>query len=205
MTCCFDLSAQFYAGVKGSYSIPFVRSQELKYDDQDDFLMYKVRFIEQDVTPTLSAFAYYRNELIYIQGEVGYRKVKSKFSSIDYLSFLDDYDLTPSAHTKETNYIIVPITGGVRFHNFKFGCGPVVSFIASENKIFEDLQYFEEKRRNVEYGFSFSAGLALYRLHIDISYEYQFEGVGDYFYFREASKGFTNQTQFVNIGLGFLF
>lgn len=196
------LNAQFYAGVKGSYSIPFVRSQEIKYDDHLDFLMYKVRFVEQDVSPTISAFAYFRNELLYLQGEVGYRRVRSRFTSINYLNY---DDLTPSVQTKETNYIVLPISAGIRFQNFKFGVGPVVSIIAKENKIFEDLQFFEEKRGKTEYGFSFSGGLALNRLHIDISYEFQFEGVGDYFYFRDASNGFSNQTRFLNLGLGYLF
>lgn len=205
--CCVlfisnQLDAQFYAGIKGSYAIPFVKSQEIKYDDHLDFLMYKVRFVEQDISPTISGFAYFRNEMIYLQGEVGYRRVKSKFTSINYLNY---YDLTPTTQTKETNYIILPISAGVRFHNFKFGCGPVVSIIASENKIFEDLEFFEEKRERTEFGFAFNAGLALNRLHIDISYEFQFEGVGDYFYFRGANNGFSNQTRFVNLGLGYLF
>lgn len=199
---CQQLNAQFYAGVKGSYSIPFVKSQELKYDDHQDFIMYKVRFVEQDISPTISGFVHFRNELLFLQAEVGYRKVKSKFTSINYLNY---YDLTPTTETKETNFIILPITAGVRFHNFKFGCGPVVSFIASENKIFQDLEFFQEKRGRTEFGFSFSAGLALNRLHIDIGYEFQFEGVGDYFYFRDANNGFSNQTRFVNLGLGYLF
>ena len=194
--------AQLYGAVKVTYSLPFIRSQKVKYDDHLDFLLYKVRFIEQDVSPTISAFAYFRNELLYLEGGIGYRRVRSKFSSIDYLNY---EDLTPQLETKETNYFVIPITTGIRFENFKFGFGPVVSIIASENKIFENLQFFEERRDNVEYGFSINAGLALYRLHIDISYEYQFNGVGDYFYFRGDRKGFTNQSRFVNIGLGYLF
>lgn len=199
---CNNIQAQFYPGIKGSYAIPFIRTQEIKYDDAFDFLVYKVRFIEQDVSPTISLFGYYRNDKIYLQGELAYRRVKSRFASFDYLK---ENDPIPIMETKETNYLMVPLSAGVRFQNFKFGCGPVISFILSENKLFEELLYFEEKRRKMEYGFSFSAGLALYRLHIDISYQLQFEGVGDYIYFREDSKGFTNQPQFVNLGLGFLF
>ena len=201
--CPTKVDAQLYGGVKGSYSIPFVRSQEVKYDDKLDFLMYKVKFIEQDVSPTISAFAHYRNDFLYLQTEIGYRRVRSKFSSIDYLNY---EDLTPTLETKETNYIIIPVTAGVRFKNFKFGCGPVVSIIANENKIFKDMLFFEERRKNVEYGFSYTAGLVLYRLNINITYEYQFEGVGDYFYFRgDNSKSFSNQPQFINLGLGYLF
>jgi len=196
------LNAQVYFGIKGSYSIPFIRSSELKYDDFQDFILYKIRFIEQDVSPTISLFTYYRNELIYLQAEVAYRRVRSKFSSIDYLNF---NDLTPVIHDKETNYVVIPLTAGIRFKNFKFGAGPVISIVAKENNVFEGLDFFEERRSTAEYGFSFTLGMALYRLHIDLSYEYQFNGVGDYLYFRENNQGFQQQTQFLNIGLGFLF
>lgn len=196
------MDAQVYFGIKGSYSIPFIRSSELKLDDFQDFIVYKIKFIEQDVTPTISAFTYYRNEIIYLQGEIGYRRVRSRYSSINYLNFSD---LTPINRTKETNYIVIPLTAGLRFENFKFGAGPVISVITSENEVFEGLEYFEERRSSTEYGFSFTVGMALYRLHIDLSYEYQFNGVGEYFYFRENNQGFQQQSQFLNIGLGYLF
>jgi len=201
---CFFLTAdsQLYLGVKGSYTLSFSRSQEIKYDDTQDFLTYKIRFIEQDVSPSVHVFAYYRNDLIYIQGEIGYRNIKTRFSSTNFLS-LDN--LTPIEVIKKTDYLIFPISAGLRVENFKFGVGPVFSIIVGENPIFEEIESFEERRTRVESGFAFNFGMALYRLHIDLSYEMKFNSVGDYLYYRKDSKGFDNPVQYLSVGLGFLF
>ncbi len=196
------IDAQLYFGIKGSYSLPFARSQEIKYDDAQDFLTYKVKFIEQDVSPMLSVFSYYRNDKIYLQGELGYRRINTRFSSVN---FLTPEDLTPNESIKKTSYLLIPLSAGLRFDRFKFGVGPVFGYIIGQNTIFEEIENFEERRRRMDMGFAFNFGITLYRLHIDLSYEYQFNSVGDYLYYRKDSKGFDNQAQFVNLGLGFLF
>jgi len=195
-------NAQLYYGIKGTYSLPFTRSQEIKYDDAKDFLTYKVRFIEQDVSPMISGFLYYRNDIMYLQGELGYREVKTRFSSIDYVNFDNEI---PIESVKKTRYLHIPLTAGIRFNNFKFGAGPVFSYILQQNEIFKEIPNFEERRRKMESGFAFNFGIVLYRLHLDLSYEYQFAGVGEYLYYRLDSKGFKNQAQFINLGLGLVF
>ena len=180
----------------------FTRPEVIKYDDAQDFLTYKVDFIEQDVSPGISAFAYYRNDLLYLQGEVGYRRVKSRFRTTN---FINPLDIRMENFTKETHYLLVPLSAGVRFDRFKIGAGPVFGFIMDQNPIFIEEENFEERRRSLDGGFAFNFGLSLYRLHIDLSYEYQFYTVGDYFYYRADEKGFRNQAQFINLGLGFLF
>lgn len=197
-----EIGAQLYVGVKGTYSLPFARAQEIKYDDAQDFLTYKMKFVEQDVSPMMSVFAYYRNDIIYLQGEVGYRRVNTRFSSVNYLN---PPDITTIETIKKTNYLLVPLSAGIRFDRFKFGVGPVFGFILSQNTIFEEIESFEERRRQMDAGFQFQFGITLYRLHIDLSYEYQFNSVGDYLYYRQDAKGFDSQAQFVNLGLGFLF
>ncbi|NNE26700.1 MAG: outer membrane beta-barrel protein [Saprospiraceae bacterium] len=200
--CTMPLAAQLYFGVKGTYSLAFTRPEEIKYDDAQDFLTYKLDFIEQDVSPGISAFAYFRNELLYLQGEIGYRRVKSRFRAT---SFINPADIESNNFIKETHYLLIPISAGVRIDRFKIGAGPVFGFIVDQNSIFQNEENFEERRRSLDGGFAFNFGLSLYRLHIDLSYEYQFYTVGDYFYYRADEKGFRNQAQFINLGLGFLF
>lgn len=194
--------SQLYVGVKGTYSLSLTRSQEIKYDDAQDFLTYKVRFLEQDVSPSIQAFAYYRNDLIYVQGEVGYRSIKTRFTTTNFITLGQQ---TPVEHIKKTNYLIFPLSAGIRVANFKIGAGPVFSWIIGENPIFEEITDFEERRSNLETGFSFNFGMALYRLHIDLSYELKFNSVGDYLYYRQDYKGFDTTVQYINLGLGYLF
>lgn len=197
-----SLEAQLYYGFKGNYSIPFVDSQEIKYDDADDFLIYRVNFIDQSVAPTISLYGYYRKDLIYFQSELIYRQVKSRFIADNYV---DLTNITRIENIKITKSIDVPIIAGLRVDRFKLGFGPSFSFIISENKIFQDIELFEEQRSRVESGFGFYFGVVLYRLHVDLSYQYKFNGVGDYLYWRGAYKGFSQSVQFIDLGMAFIF
>jgi len=191
-----------YGGVKAAYSIPFNEQHEIKYDDALDNFIYRVKFIEQDYTPTVSIVGYYRKDLVYFQTEIGYRRAKTKFLADNYID-LDN--ITTTEYVKKTHSLEFPLVAGVRLDRFKLGVGPVFSFIISENPIFEDVDFFEERRSNLETGFSFNVGILLYRIHLDVSYKYQFGGVADYLYWRQDFKGFSDPVQYLDVGMGFYF
>ena len=199
---CQSLVSQIQFGIKANYALSFNRSAEIKYDDDFDFLDYKVRFLEQDISPVFSGFITYKKDIIFLQGEVGYRTIKTRFSYINFRTF-DNLD--PQFETKINRSIIVPVQAGVFFDKFKFGVGPIFSFTVSENDIFTSIVDFEERQSSFDGGFRVGLGMELYRLHFDISFEQRFNGVAEDFYYRQDNKGFTNQSQFLNFGLGYLF
>ena len=85
----FLAKAQLKVGAMASYHLSFNKSSEIKYDDQFDFLTYKVRFIEEDIAPVLGAFISYENKLVYVKGGLALRNINSRFSYIDYLNYDD--------------------------------------------------------------------------------------------------------------------
>jgi len=198
----FEASSQLYFGVKGAYSIPFNSPQEIKYDDFQDFLIYRVNFIERDATPTLSILGYYRSDWIYFQLEAGYKRVKTRFIADNYF---DLENITKTENTKTTHSLDFPIIAGLRLEQFKLGFGPTFSFILKENPIFQDIEFFEERRNRLETGFAFHFGVVLYRFHIDLSYHYRFNGVGDYLYWRQAYRGFSQPVQYLDLGFALVF
>lgn len=194
--------SQVQFGFKANYALSFNKSAELKYDDKFDFLDYKVKFIEQDISPVISGFVLYKNEIIFLQGEIGYRTIKTRFSYINYLTY---DNLIPLLETKVSHSIIIPILAGVNIDNFTIGAGPIFSFIAKENDIFSSILDFEERSIRFNPGFRIGMGLQFYRLYFDLSFEQQFNGVAEAFYYRGDNKGFDQQSQFINFGLGYLF
>ncbi len=193
--------AQIRVGVKGTYSLPFNRYQEIKYDDWQDYLIYKVGFLEQDISPGFGVFGFYTNGLLFLQGEINYRNIKTRFRKTNYI--LDE--IIEQNETKSTHYIVLPITAGLKFGNIKGGAGPIFSYIIKENSIFADLLYFEERREKFEAGFTFNFGIVFSNFHLDLTYEYHFAGVGEYFYFREDNWGFKDQPKYLTLGLGVSF
>jgi len=192
------VQAQFSYGVKGSYALPFNRSQVLKYDDAQDFFIYSLTFEEQDVAPAFSLVGHYREELVYFQLELGYKKVRTRYTADDYID-LDN--ITQSSRVKTTASIDVPFFAGIRSDKLKLGVGPYFSFIVRDNVLFEDIVFFEERRSRMEMGFGFQFGLVLYRMHLELGYQYRFNEVGDYLYWRERYMSFNQPVQYLELGL----
>ena len=201
-TLSTTLSSQTYVGVKGSWSVPFNRPHEIKYDDAQDFFIFRLGFIEQDFTPTVSVVTYYRNDIIYLQGELGYRRAKTRFN---FDNLIDLENIISSTAEKTTHSLDIPLIAGVRLERFKLGVGPTFSVILAENELFSEVEFFEERRNTVEAGFGFQFGVVLDRLHIDLNYQYRFNGVADYLYWRSAIQGFSDPVQYLDLGLIFLF
>lgn len=195
-------TSQVYYGLKANYALSFNRSAEIKYDDRFDFLDYKVKFLEQDISPTITAFVFYTKDIIFLQAELGYRSVKTRFSYVDFRT-IDN--LMPQFDNKVRRSIMVPVLAGVSIDRFKFGVGPILSFVISENQIFESFDDFEERSRSFNGGFRIGASMQLYHLYFDLSFEQRFNGVAESFYYRGDNKGFTKQSQLINFGLGYMF
>jgi len=199
---CINGNSQVYFGLKANYALSFTRSAEIKYDDRFDFLDYKVKFLDQDISPTFTAFIFYTKDIIFLQAELGYRTVKTRFSYVDFRT-IDN--LLPQFDSKSRSSIIIPILAGISVDRFKFGVGPILSFVINENQIFESIEAFEERSKAFNGGFRIGASMQLYHLYFDLSFEQRFNGVAESFYYRGDNKGFTKQSQLINLGLGYMF
>ena len=146
--------------------------------------------------------AYYRKDLIYFQSEIQYKSVKTRFKADNYI---DLENITSEEHLKVTRNLDIPLIAGVRLDRFKLGVGPTFSYILSDSKIFQDTDLFSEQRSKIEMGFGFHAGILISRLHLDLAYQYRFNQVGDYLYWREAHQGFSQPVRFIDLGLALMF
>ncbi len=198
---CFKVEAQFNYGVKTALTLSFAKTENLLFDDPFDYLLYEVMFEEEDVSPTFGIFATLKEDNLYIQSEALYRNISSNFSYIIW----ETNPPRANAETKTTHFIAVPVTGGVQVDRFKFGVGPVFSFILTENEIFREFKHFEERREWLEAGFAFNVGVQLLRLSLDFRYELHFNRVADYFVFNQLQAGFGQSPAYLSIGLGYAF
>ena len=192
------LDAQIRLGVKGNITLPFSKSQEILYDDPNDFLLYRLVIRDVDVSPGVGMMGYLENKSMFFQIEAVYNKTKTNFS---LESFIQD-DESNREFVKTSYYLGIPIIAGFKINNFKFGVGPKFSFVLDDTPILQDESQFEEKRSGLEKGFTFNFGLVVKRLHIDISYETRFDGTAEYFYFRNARAGFRGRPEFISFSVG---
>jgi len=198
--CLATLStAQIRLGVKASLTVPFSKNQLIQYDDYQDFLVYEVTVLQQNISPEFGLIGFYSNDLLFLQTEAFYKKVETDFEIESYV--LDDIVLP--RERKTTSYLTFPINAGVIINDtYKLGIGPVFSFIIDDTTILQNVSYFEEKQSKIEKGFSFSFGILVKRLHFDLRYESRFDGVAEDFYFRDARQGFRQRPGYLSFGVG---
>jgi hypothetical protein len=196
-----ESEAQVRLGIKGNVSLSFNRQQQILYDDYNDFLLYRLTVLEQDVSPGFGIMAYMKNDLLFFQPEIMYNQIATNFR---LESFIEDSP-TEALIKKKTSFINIPIKAGLWIDKFKLGVGPVVSIIISDTDATLQDDRFEEQRRNVEMGFTFNFGVIVDWLHFDLSYESRFNGIAEYFYFRDARAGFRGQPGYLHVGIAIVF
>ena len=196
---CVLLSGQFHYGIKGSLGLSFNKAELNRYDDKDDFLVYELRYLDQDILPTIALSAFYKQGWVYFQSDIGYGRVKTNFRGNNYF---DLNQITSDIKSKTTHSIDVPVLAGLSINQFKLGVGPIFSFLLSENAVIPDIAEFEERRSSIENGFLFQAGIIINKLHIELSYDYRFNQIGDYLYFRGVNNKFDQSIQYIRMGVG---
>lgn len=195
-----DVSAQLRLGVKTDLSLSFNRQQEILYDDFNDFLLYRLTVLEQDLGVGFGLVGFAENEYLYFQPEITFKRITTGFQLESFIidqAFEDRID-------KTTYFINVPIKAGFKLDKFKFGLGPMFSIVADDTPIISQDPRFEEKRDRVEAGFTFNFGLIQDWLHFEITYETRFNGIADFFFFRDTRAGFRGRPQYLHFSLALI-
>ena len=123
---------------------------------------------------------------MFFQPEITYKRIETNFLLESFI--LDaPYD---ERFVKKTSFISIPVKTGVKVDKFKLGVGPILAIVADDTPIISDDTRFEEQRRSVEMGFTFNLGMILNMIHFELTYENRFNGIADYFYFRDTRAGF---------------
>lgn len=204
------LYGQMMLGVKTSYTNSFVGSSEQLYDNSQDFVIYRLELDRQQVLPSIGIIAYYefvngfenRNLTAYAQIESLFNYRRTHFTFENYLS-----NASPAirAYRKGVGFIRFPVLGGLEYKFLKFGIGPIFSFVISEEKVFTSFPNIDERFRTFEPAASALLGVRVDDFVLDISYEYHFNGVSEFIYYRDQVSGFKEQPHYLSLNASYFF
>lgn len=195
-----SLKSQLTVGIKASYFLSMSQAQELSYDDTQDFLSHKIRFIEEDVSPVPELFASLSNERTYVKLGLAYRRIQTRFSFRDFLDYANTHY---SPELKRSSTLLLPMEAGLKLKNMRFGAGPSLSFLVSENTVFESIRELEERRNMFTTGYHISFSITHNRLMFEILFEERFHGVAEYIYYRGDSQSFDQRAKYISLGLAY--
>lgn len=204
------LSAQLMIGPKVSFSKSFVGTSEQLYDNNQNLVIYRLELNKQQVFPTVGMVANYRFTNGFVNRNLSaFAQIETLFSyrrtHFTFENFLSNADPRTSTLVKGVSFIRFPVLGGLSYKSLKFGIGPIFSFLTSEEKVFGLYPNIDERFRSFEPSASVLVGYRVDDFILDLSYEYHFNGVSEFIYYKNRISGFKEQPHYLALNATYLF
>lgn len=201
---------QLMFGPKVSYTTSFVGQSEQLYDNSQNFVIYRLELERQQVLPSFGAVAYYEfsnkfeNRFLsaFVQTELLFNNRRTFFTFENYLT---NADPPIRSYRKAVSFLRVPMMGGLEYKFLKFGLGPIFSFVVNEEKVFTSFPNIDERFRTFEPAASLLVGFRIEDFILDLTYEYHFNGVSEFIYYKNQISGFKEQPNYLAINATYLF
>lgn len=105
--------------------------------------------------------------------------------------------------TEAFTYGDIQVMGGLISNGFRIGVGPVMHILMNHESDLTRLTNFNQKLRNVSYGFSGAVGYDWNRISIDFRYDKAFRTVGDHIYYGNKKSLFLETPDAVTLSVAF--
>lgn len=204
------LYGQLMLGAKVSYTTSFVGTSEQLYDNTQNFVIYRLELDKQQVLPSIGIVGYYqfvssfenRNLSAFVQVESLFNYRRTHFTFENYLS-----NASPAirSYRKGVGFLRFPVLGGIEYKFLKLGFGPILSFVVSEEKVFTSFPNIDERFRRFEPAASAIMGVRIDDFVLDLSYEFHFNGVSEFIYYKDQISGFKEQPHYLSLNATYFF
>lgn len=111
----------------------------------------------------------------------------------------------PKRMIERFGYIDLQAMGGLFSNNFRLGVGPVMHILTNQKSQLLNLENYNQKLRNVSYGFSFAVGYDLGRFSIDLKFDKAFRTIGDHIYYRYSKSQFFETPDGLTLAIAYSF
>lgn len=105
--------------------------------------------------------------------------------------------------TERFSYVDLQVMGGLISNGFRIGVGPVMHILANHSSELEGLQNYNQKLRNISYGFSGAIGYDLGRFSFDLKYDKAFRTVGDHIYYGYKKSQFLETPDAISFSVAY--
>jgi len=112
-------------------------------------------------------------------------------------------DFSRQVMKEKFNYVDLQLMGGLYSHGFRLSVGPVMHILAGHSSELAEMENYNEKMRNISYGFNGAIGYNLSRFNFDLKYEKAFRTVGDHIYYGYKKSPFIETPDAISFSIGY--
>jgi hypothetical protein len=106
--------------------------------------------------------------------------------------------------TETFTYGDIQVMGGLISNGFRIGVGPVMHILLNHKSDLTKLGNFNQKLRDVSYGFSGAVGYDWNRVSFDLRYDKAFRTVGDHIYYGNKKSLFLETPDAITLSVAFV-
>ncbi len=105
--------------------------------------------------------------------------------------------------TERFGYVDLQVMGGLISNGFRIGVGPAMHILANHHSELDVLQNYNQKLRNISFGFSGAIGYDLGRFSFDLKYDKAFRTVGDHIYYGYKKSQFLETPDAISLSVAY--
>ncbi len=197
------LSAQTSFGIKSSIGVINSKSETSYVTSGNDFISHEINYEGSGPVMSAGLFAQTKIGYLWVSTEVLYTQFNMNYKVKSFL--VNDRFNEGSMISEKQQYIDVPVVAGLTSNNFRIGVGPVFHFLANLDSDFDEFDFYNEKARKLTQGFMGVIGYDYNHLHIDLSYENVFRGLGYHINYGYKNSRFKGSPGHLKVSLGYSF
>ena len=203
-----DVSAQSNKRSKEIYSTrygikiaagPVLARPELSLiGNESDYVVHEVKFKNSRLMRSIGLFAQKKAGYLFGQVDALYSNYGTSFDVKSFSTIeIPDRVLSESFH-----YADIQIMGGLTSNGFRIGVGPVIHILAGHSTELNQLEQYEEKLRDISFGFSGGLGYDIGIFSFDMKYEKAFRTIGDHVWYGDRKSRFIQTPNSLIFSLG---
>jgi len=190
--------AQLNLGIMTSVGFSLANDEVSFSGDPFDYINHEITYKGSNLVKSYGIFAQQKFGYLFGRSELAFTHYKQEYRVRSFV----ELNQPPQTLYEKFEFIDFRVLAGVTHNNGRIGVGPVAHFIVGNDDNLEFISGYNERMREVTFGFIFTAGIDAGRLHIDLRYENNFRSVGDHIYFGSRSARYENKPHMVQIVVG---
>ncbi|MFT5386314.1 MAG: hypothetical protein ACI81W_003727 [Saprospiraceae bacterium] len=181
-----SLQAQFKMGFRGGLSTTDVVPGELLITNSDAVKELGISVMDANYGAHIGMFMQGKIGRFFIQPEVLFNT-----STVNYkIREFTGPNTVEIIKTERFQNLDIPVMMGLKYGPLRLQGGPVAHFHLNSKSDLFDLEGYDEKFDNMNWGYQAGIGLDLWKLIIDVKYEGSFQNFGDHMTFFDQDINF---------------
>ncbi len=188
-------------GLKLSGGTILAREETVYIGNEKDQIVHEIQLAESLPQYNAGFWAQKRFGWLYSEVNILYTNYGMAFDVTTY----KDEGRPKTRKVERFGYLDLQAMGGLFSNNFRIGVGPVMHILTNHKSQLLDLEHYNQKLRNVSYGFSFAIGYDIDQISIDIKFDKAFRTIGDHIYYRYSKSQFFETPDGLTLSVAYSF